>query len=156
MMQISCFNYLTDSSVANTSCGIVDNTAQCFLVVRIGHNTKIGNDILDFFALIEREPTVYAIWYTVLTHLFLERTALGISTIEDGKIAVVAPLLSTNPLDIVTHDDGLLLVAIGRFQSKTFALFVLAEDILAYLPFVLTNQRVGSFYDKLCRTVILF
>ena len=156
MMQIGRFNNLADGRVTNAACGIVDNATQRLLIVRVGHDTEVGNNILDFLSLIERQSAIDAIWDSVLPHLFLKRTALCISTIEDGEVTIVAPLLSTNPLDIVTHDDGFLLVAVGWFQSKAFALLVFAEHVLSYLPFILANQRVSSFYDKLCRTVVLF
>ena len=155
IMQIGCFHYLTDSRVTNTSCGIVDDATQRLLIIRISHYTEIGYDILDFLTLIEGQSAVNAVWYSILTHLFLKRTALRIRTIKDGKVTIFCSLLSADTLNVVTYDDGLLLVAIGRLQSETLALFVLAEDILANLSFVLAYQRVSSLNDELRRTVVL-
>ena len=113
-MQIGRFHYLAYRRVTNASCRIVDDATQRLLIVRISHHTEIGYDILDFLTLIEGQSAVNAVWYAVLTHLFLERTALRVGAIKDGEVAIFSPLLSTNALDIVTHDDGLLLVAVGR------------------------------------------
>ena len=34
-------------------------------------------------------------------------------------------------------------------------MFILAENVLPYLAFILANQRIGSLYDELRRTVVL-
>ena len=34
-------------------------------------------------------------------------------------------------------------------------MFILAENVLPYLAFILANQRIGSLYDELCGTVVL-
>ena len=115
VMHIGRFYYLTNSGIANATRRIVDDAAQCLLIVWIRHDTKISDNILDFLALIERQSSVDAIRNTVLTHLFLERTTLCISTIKDGKVAVFSTLLPTNPLDVVTDNNSFLLVAIGWF-----------------------------------------
>ena len=61
-----------------------------------------------------------------------------------------------DPLDVVTHDDGLLLIAIGRLERQSFAFVVLTEHILVDLSFVLPDQTVGCLYDILRTAVVLF
>ena len=141
--------------VANTARGIVDDTLQGLLIIGIDHHTEIGNHVLDLLALVEAQAAIDAIRDTVLAHLFLEGTALGIGAVEDGKIAVFASLLTTDTTDILAHDDGLFLVAIGRFKLELLALVVPTENVLGNLSFVLANQTVGSPYDELRRTVVL-
>ena len=155
VMQIGCFHYLTDSRVTKTSCGVVDDSTQRLLIIRISHYTEIGYDILDFLTLIEGQSAVNAVWYSILAHLLLKRTALRIRTIKDGKVTILSTLLSSDTLNVVAYDDSLLLVAIGGLQRESLALFVLAEDILANLSFVLANQRVSCLNDELRRTVVL-
>ena len=153
MMQVSHLNNLGNGSVANTTRRIVDDATQCLLVVRIGHNAEVGNDVFDFLTLIETQAPIYSIRYAIFAHLFLKRTTLRIGAIQNGKIAILSPLLPTDSLNVIADDDGLLLVAVGRLQGQTFALFVLAKDILADLAFILENQGVSSLNNELCRAI---
>ena len=114
MMQIGSINNLGNGRITNTTCRIVDDATQCLLVVWVSHNTEVGNDILDFLTLVETQSTIDTIWNAVLAHLFLKRTTLRIGTIENGEIAILGTLLPTNALDVITHDDGLFLITIGR------------------------------------------
>ena len=155
MMQVSRLNNLGNGRVANTTRRIVDDATQRLLVVRIGHNTEVSNDILDFLTLIETQTPIYSIRYAIFAHLFLKRTALRIGAIQNGKIAILSPLLPTDSLYVVADDDGLLFVAVGRLQGQSFALFVLAKDILANLAFILANQGVSGLYNELCRAIVL-
>ena len=141
--------------VADAACGIVHNTLEGLLVVGVSHHAEVGNDVLDFLALVERQTAVDAVRDIVLAHLFLERTALRIRAIQDGKVAPMSVLLTAQPLDVLTHDDSLLAVGIGRLQRQQLALLVAAVDILRYLAFVLAYQRVSGLHDKLRRAVVL-
>ena len=156
IVQMSRFHNLSHRSVADASCRIVDDTSQSLFIVRIGHHTEVGDDILDFFALIEAQSAIDTVWDTVLAHLFLKATALGIGTIEDGKVGILSTLLPANATDVVAHNDGFLLVTVGRLQCQSLTFFILAEHILVNLACILLNQTVGSSYDELCRTVVLF
>ena len=65
-------------------------------------------------------------------------------------------LLPAQPLNVLTHDDGLFLVAVGRLQHHTLTLVVAAEHILGNLSFVLAYQTVGRLHDELRRAIVLF
>ena len=149
-MQICHRDNLGNSGVANATRRIVDDAAQRLLVVRIGHNSEIGNDILYLLALVKRQTAIYTIWNTVFTHLLFERTALCIGTVKYGEITVLTAIFPTDALNIVANDDGFLLVAVGRLQGEALALLVLTEDIFANLALIFSNKAVGSLDDKLC------
>ena len=119
------------------------------------HHAEVGYDVLDFLALIERQSTVNAIRNTILAHLFLEAAALCIGAIQNGEIRIFALFLPADTTDVVTHNHRFLLVAIGRFERESLALFVLAEHILVNLAGVLANQTVCRLHDKLRRTIVL-
>ena len=136
--------------VTDTSCRIVDDTAQGLLVIRIGYHTEIGYHILYLLTLIERQATVNSIRYAILAHLFLKATTLGIRTIENGKIRIVATFLPSDAFDVVTYYHRLLLVTISRFQHQPFTLFILAEHFLMYLALIFTNKAVGGLHNELC------
>ena len=155
MMQIGCLHDLSHRCITDATCRIVDDTTQSLLIIGIRHHTEVSNDILDFLALVETQTTIDTIWDTILSHLFLKGAALCVGTIENGKIVVLCLVLSTDSLDVITHDDSLFPIAIGRLQGQSLALLILAEHILVYLSFVLAYQAIGSLHDKLRGTVVL-
>ena len=155
-MHVGSLHNLLDGGVANASGGIVDDASQRLLVVGIGHGAEVGNDILDLLALIKAETTIDAIRNAILAHLLLKGTALTVGTVENGEVAPFPTLLSTQAPYVVTHDDGLLAVAIGSLQAHPLALLLTTVHILGYLPFVLADETVGSLYYELCRAIVLF
>ena len=155
IMQIGSFHNFSYRRITNASCGIIDDTAQRLLVIRVCHKSEISNNILNLLTLVEAQAAIDAIWDTVLTHLFLKRATLGIGTIEDSEITERRLLLSADALDIVTNDDGFLSIAVGRLQRQSFTLLILAEYILTNLSLILAYQAIGSLYNELCRAVVL-
>ena len=75
-MQVSCLCNLIDCRVTDATCGVVDDTLQCLLIVGVYHHAEVSNDILDLLALVEAQSTIDTIGNALLSHVFLERTAL--------------------------------------------------------------------------------
>ena len=105
--------------------------------------------------MIETQTTINAIWNTLSAHLFLERTALRIGSIENGEVAILTSLHGFDTFDFLTDNNGLLLIRISLFENEFFALVVAAKYIFVNLSTVMLNQTVGSLNDALCRTIIL-
>ena len=74
-------NDLRHSCIADASCGIVDDALEGLFVVRVGHQTEIGNHILDLLALVETQAAVDAIRNVIPTHLLLKATALRVRAV---------------------------------------------------------------------------
>ena len=144
------------SRVANSSCRIVDNAPESLLVIVVDGKPEVCNNILYLFSLVERQPTVYPVWYGVFTQLLLKRAALGIGAVQYGKITVVAIVLSAYLLYVLTDDYGFLLVTVSCFVDNLFAFVVMAVNILVYLSLVMLYQAVGCFYNALSAAVVLF
>ena len=152
---LGCLYDLAHRRVADASRRIVDDTLEGLLVVGIGNQTEVGNHVLDLLTLIEAQSAIDTVRDIVLEHLLLERPALRVGAIEDGKVTPVSVILPAQPFDVLTHDDGLLLVAVGRLQLQLLTVLILREHILRDLPLIPSDQRVGRLYDQLCRTVVL-
>ena len=155
-MQVCGLGNFSYRCISNTTCRIVDDSTQCLLVIRISYHTEIGNDILYFLALVETQPSIYSIRYTVLTHLFLKGTALCIRSVKNGKVRKLAIFLPADALNIVTYYHRFLLVTIGRFEHQALTFLISAEYIFVDLSFILPNQTIRSLYNKLSRAVVLF
>ena len=142
------------SSTDSTS-RIVDDTLDSLFIIRIRHQTEIGYDILDFLTLVETQSAIDAIRNTLLSELLLEAAALGIGTVENGKVIILAAILALDTLHILRHNRRLFLVAISRLILNLLALRILAEHILRNLVAVVLDQTVSRLNDGLGRTVVL-
>ena len=140
---------------ADTASRIVDDTLDGFLIIRISHQSEIGNDIFDFLALIEAQSAIDAIRNALPSELLLEAAALGVGTIQNGEIMIFAIILTLDALDVLSHDYRLFLVAVSRFVLQLLAYRILAIYILLDLIAIILNQTVGCLHDSLGRTVVL-
>ena len=143
------------SSTDSTS-RIVDDTLDSLFIIRIRHQTEISNNILDFLALVETQSAINAIRNTLLSELLLEAAALGIGTIENGKITILAAILAPDTLHVLRHNHRLFLVAVRRLILNLLTLRILAEHILRNLVAVVLDQTVSRLNDGLGRAVVLF
>ena len=143
------------SSTDSTS-RIVDDTLDSLFIIRIRHQTEIGYDVLDFLALVETQSAINAIRNTLLSELLLEAAALGIGTVENGKITILTAILAPDTLHVLRHNRRLFLVAVSRLILNLLALRILAEHILRNLVAVMLDQTVSRLNDGLGRAVVLF
>ena len=139
-----------------SSCRIVDDTLDSLFIIRIRHQPEIGYDVLDFLALVETQSAIDAIRNTLLSELLLEAAALGIGTVENGKITILAAILAPDTLHVLRNNHRLFLVAVSRLIQNLLALRILAEHILRNLVAVMLDQTVSRLNDSLGRAVVLF
>ena len=147
---------LQHSSSTDSTSRIVDDTLDSLFIIRIRHQTEIGYDVLDFLALVETQSAIDAIRNTLLSELLLEAAALGIGTVENGKITILAAILAPDTLHILRNNHRLFLVAVSRLILNLLTLRILAEHILRNLVAVMLDQTVSRLNDGLGRTVVLF
>ena len=140
---------LHHGSSTDATSRIIDDTLESLLIVRVGNKAEIGDDILDFLTLIETQSTINTIWNALLSEFLLEAAALGIGTIENGKLIVSAIILPLDALDILRHYQCLLLVAVGRLILYLLSFIIFAEHLFLNLIAVMMNQTVGCLYDGL-------
>ncbi len=135
---------------------IVDDTLDGLLIVRIGNQSEVSDNVLDFLTLIETQAAIDAIRDALLAKLLLEATALGVGAIKDGKVAILATILTLDALDVFRYDNRLFLITIGWLVLQLLTLGILAEHILRYLVAIMANEAVGSLNDGLGRAIVLF
>ena len=140
---------LRHGSSTNATSRIIDDTLESLLIVRVGNETEIGDDILDFLTLIETQSTINTIWDALLSEFLLEASALGIGTIENGKLIVSAIILPLDALDILRHYQSLLLVAVGWLIQYLLSFIIFAEHLFLNLIAVMMNQTVSCLHDRL-------
>ena len=131
-----CVGNLLHSGIANAPHRIVDDAADGLLVAGVADEAEIGDDVLDFLALIEAQAAVDAVGNVLSAHFLLEGAALGVCAVENGEIAIFALVISANSLDVVADDARLFLVGISLLQDDFLAFLVLAEHIFWNLPLI--------------------
>ena len=146
---------LQHRSSPDSTSRIVDDTLDSLFIIRICHQTEISNNILNFLALVETQSAINAIRNTLLSELLLEAAALGIGTVENGKITILASILAPDTLHVLRHNRRLFLVAVSRLILNLLTLRILAEHILRNLVAVMLDQTVSRLNDGLSRAVVL-
>ncbi len=121
---------LHHGSSTDATSRIIDDTLDSLLIVRVGNKAEIGDDILDFLTLIETQCAVDTVWNALLSEFLLEAAALGIGAIENGKLIVSAIILTLDALDILRHNQRLLLVAVGWLLLYLLSFIIFAEHLL--------------------------
>ena len=129
--------------------GIVHHAFEGFLVVEIGDQAEVGDDVLDFFTLIERHATVDAVGDVVFAQGIFERTDLGVGAVENGDFIVGHFFAAMQSTDGANHFCGLFLVGRGRHHENLFAGIVLAVHRFFDLFFVVADDAVGRAHDVL-------
>ena len=149
-----CLSHFLHRRITDSTGGIVDDALQGLLVVGVDHDAEVGDDVLDFLALVEAQPAVDAVRDVLLAEGLLKAATLGVGAVENGEVAVLALVLTADALDVLAHDDGLLLVAVGLLQDELLTLVVAAIDVLRNLPLVVLDQAVGRLHDALRAAVV--
>ena len=69
------------SSVAYSTCGIVDDTLKGFFIIRIDSEAEIGDCVFYLLTLVEGQTSIDAVRHTAFAHGFLENAALRIRAV---------------------------------------------------------------------------
>jgi len=89
-MLLGTGNDLLYGRIADATCRIVDDPAEGLLVIRVGNQSEICDDVFDFLSLIEGKSADDLVGNPLLAELILERTALYIRAVEDSEVVVIA------------------------------------------------------------------
>src|SRR5207247_11260111 len=76
---------------------------------------QVGEQVLDLAPLPEADAADQAVGDAAAAEDVLEGAGLGVDAVEDGEVAVAAPLDAAEALDLVGHEPGLpaLVVELG-------------------------------------------
>ena len=148
-----CVEQLADGCVADAAGRLVDDASERFLVVGIGREAEVAEQVLDFLALIERHAGIDVIGYAVPQEAVLYLAALCIGAIEHCYAAIwhSGPM---QPLHLAGDDVGLVAVAVGFVADEWSAHFLLAEDALLYLLAVVADEAAGCVHDGLRGAIV--
>ena len=121
--------------------------------MRINHQTKIRDQILNFLSLIKRKSSIYFIRYATFTHSLFQNTRLSISSIQDSKICIII-VTHSHFINLISHSISLFIIRIRSIYSNFATLFFFRIYVFFYLFPILTNQTIGRIHNITSRTII--
>ena len=144
-----------DRRVADAALGRVHHAAERDHVLRVDQQPQVGEHVLDLLALIEphaaEDPVVRA---DAHEHV-LEHAALRVRPVEDRHVGEPVALGLAQPLDLVDHEERLLVLVVGAEPHDQLARARLGPQRLRLALLVVLDQRVRRFQDVLGRAVVL-
>ena len=147
---------LCNRRIPYTSCRIIDDAFQCFLIGWVYRQPEIGYDIFDFLTLVKRLTAIYTVRDIPFTQCFLEYTRLRIGAVKYGEIGVIGGRRDTHRCNTVGYEIALLKIGIGAHDGDFRSYGIVRKYMLGYLLFVLGDKAVCRRNDSLGRAVILF
>ncbi len=142
-------------TIPNSSFGVVDDALEGLFVGWVDGKAEVGHEVLDLFALVERESTYDFIGQIQFAKCLLHGAGLGVGPVEYGKVTVLEFLVVFLLKDGGCHEPSLLVVGGGFDQFDQVSLGVGGPYHLFELGLVLVNDGVGRFHDGLGGAVVL-
>ena len=75
-VRVGAVQQLAHRGVADAACRVVDDAFERLFVVRVGYQAEVGHHVLDFLALVERQPAVYLVGQSLLAECFFQHARL--------------------------------------------------------------------------------
>ena len=103
-------NEFVHGRLADAAGGIVDHALEAFVVVGVDGQAEIRQQILDFLALVERQPAVNAVGDVQLAQTLFKGPRLGIGPVQDGEVLVLALVVAAHFENAVGHKPSFVVV----------------------------------------------
>ncbi len=143
------------TSVADAPSGNVDDAQQTGLIEGVVDETQVGDQVLDFAALVEADAPNEAVRDAVTHKRLFDCTGLGVGPVHDGDVAIGAAS-GDKPGDFGGGEFALLFVAVGLVGGDEVAALAFGPQLARMPVRVLADDAVGSLEDGRRGTVILF
>ena len=132
--------------VPDASSGIVDDSEEGFVVVRVGNEAEIGKNVFDFLSLIEGLSAIDLIGHTDRLQCFLKGAALCVGAVEHGNLAG-GDAASHQAPDVSYRQSCFLSVVHSGEDVERFSFLAGGIHLLGNLSVVVCNDAVGGFND---------
>ena len=144
-----------DRRVADPALRHVDDAAERDDVLRVQQQPEVAQDVLDLLALVEPDAAEHPVRRADAHQHVLDHAALRVRSIEDRHVAVAEALALTEPLDLVDHEERLVVLVLGPVQDRELAVAGLGPQALRLAVHVVLDQRVRDAQDVLRGAVVL-
>ena len=140
---------------ADAALGHGDGADEGRIVVAVGDQAQVGDQVLDLGLLEKALPARDGVGNLLVAQLLFEHPRLVVAAIEDGVVAPAGAVLELVRLQLHHHQLGLVLGVLRGGDGQRVAGAVLAPQALVEQLGVVGDQRVGGLEDALHRAVVL-
>ena len=127
---------------------------ECHVVAGVHDQPKIGEGILDLFALVEAHTTDDDIRNARPSQGILEHARLRVGSIEHGNVGPAQPLAAQGQ-DALGHEIRLLVLIPGSIEGWRLSVLVFRPQRLVLADGVVDNDSSGGGQDAFGRTIVL-
>ena len=142
--------------IADPAARIVDDPIECAAVARVRDQSQVGEQVHDLAPLVEARATHDLVGEPVAQAGILQRTGLGVRTVEDHEIAqgALRIFLQSRP-DL--GDDPIRLIPLvgGRDLGQELTRPGVGAQQLPLAPGILGDHEIGRLQDSPGRAVVL-
>ena len=135
--------------------GRVDDALPADLVVGVRERAQVRERVLDLAPVVELRAADDAVRHPGADERLLHDAALRVRPVEDGDVAVADLLDVDEPVDLVHHEVGLVVLVLGVVAGDELAADLLGPEVLRPARRVVGDDRVGGVEDRLARPVVL-
>src|SRR5215212_1445380 len=149
-MFIGKYHCLFNRGFANTTNRIINNSFQCFFILRIYYNSQISQNIFYLFALIETHSSINPVRDSHTPEAFFKGPALSICPVQNSKVAVEEMISKFLFLYAVRYKLSLVIISHSSYKPYFFAFLILCPQVFGYLSFIIFYDFVGYVQNTLC------
>ena len=152
---VGCNSQAGEGRFTNSAPWQIDNAPKGLFVAGIDRQAHIGQNVLDFFALVKGESAINLVGNVSTAQRVFKGPRLGIRTVQNGKIAVVVLLAVHEVPGGLGHILAFVRIADALVHYYFFTQRILGPNVFLKLLLVVRNQGVGRADDALGAAVVL-
>lgn len=146
--------HLRHRRVADAPLRLVDDPQQAGVVVRVGDEAQISENILDLLAVVELRAADDLIRNLGLDQNLLYYTRLRIGPVQNGMVAVTPTVLPI-ALDLPRDEVAFLMLGIGLVDGDLVAAVLIGPQVLRLAAHIVLDDLVRRFENVRRRAIIL-
>ena len=146
---------LGDRRCADAALGHVDDAQEAHGVKRVVEDVQIGNDVLDFHAVVELQAADHRIGNPRRHHGFFEDARLRIRAVKHGDVAIIDGKERLLLLHGIYDESCLVALVIRLIKGDLLPYGVFRPELLRLAVLIVSDDGIGCGQDILRRAIIL-
>ena len=145
---------LAHGALADAARRDVDDALEAHVVVVVGDEAEVGDEVLNLLALVELDAADEVVGHVVSQACLFEGAGLCVDAVHDGHVGGIAALRA-EALDLAYDELGLVVLVVALVDDDGDALAQVGEEVL-FQPLAIGGDDVpGGLEDGLGGAVVL-
>ena len=146
---------LAHGALADAARRDVHDASEAHVVVVVGDQAEVGDEVLDLLALVELDAADEVVGNVVSQAHLLERAGLGVDAVHDGDVGpLVAP--AHEALDLADDELRLVVLVVALVDDDGDSPAQLGEEVLLQALAIGCDDSLGGFEYRFRGAVVLF